>query len=585
MDTKTLRDLAVGDAAEISFGGQAVRVDLRGSDFVVKVSPMETERVRLVPGAKYRRHDDEWTMPATRAQAAALSGVFEGRLDPSDEVRHHVNILFAPPHSRGLAFSEHLFPFQRDGVEFCVNAGSALLGDQMGTGKTIQAIEWMRQYAGHWGSSHLVVCPNSMKFHWASEIEKWWPQATVIPVDGSAVKRRKLIAAGREAQFPVFVVNFESLRSHTRLAPWGGRALTEAQATPKEFNDFDWRCVVVDEAHKIKDPKAQQTMAVKQMGLQAEHRLAMTGTPLLNNPDDIWSIMSFVAPNEWGARNQFRNRYCIMQNAWHGGFENKGLRPELIPEFDSFFQPRFIRRTKTEVLPDLPEKMEIDYRVLPMSPKQTKAYKALTDDMMAVIDGELLVAENPLSLTIRLRQIACALPVVEGGQVVELATPSNKLDAIMDILAESPGEPLVVYAESRKFIELLHRELEKKGYRCGLVTGAQGAAIREQHVANFQAGKLDVMLGTLGAGAEGITLTAASTIVLAQQSWAHATNAQAIDRIHRIGQTRGVHPIVLISEGTIDHAVALMDKTKEGRMQELVRDPEWMKKAMKGEIR
>lgn len=119
----------------------------------------------------------------------------------------------------------------------------------------------------------------------------------------------------------------------------------------------------------------------------------------------------------------------------------------------------------------------------------------------------------------------------------------------------------------------------------GLVTGKQGAAIREKNVAAFQSGQLDIILGTLGAGAEGLTLTRASTIVLAQQSWAHATNAQAIDRVHRIGQTRGVQPIVLVTKGTIDEATALVDREKEGRLQELVRDPKWLKAAARGEIR
>lgn len=101
----------------------------------------------------------------------------------------------------------------------------------------------------------------------------------------------------------------------------------------------------------------------------------------------------------------------------------------------------------------------------------------------------------------------------------------------------------------------------------------------------FQDGQLDVLLGTLGAGAEGLTLTRANRIVLAQQSWSHGTNAQAIDRVHRIGQTRGVHPIVLVSAGTIDQAVALVDLNKEARLQDLVRDPGWMRSALRGEAR
>ena len=590
MDVKTLRAMSVADAADLAFGGQDVAVDYVDGYFTAKVSPMEADRMRLVLGARYHRNDDLWLMPGTRSQAAALSGVFEGRLAPTDAARERVYFLFRPTQDAYMMeeSAPHLFDFQKDGVRFLRVAGSGLLGDEMGTGKTLQAIDWMRlTEATEPIGVHLVVCPNSMKFKWVAEIEKWWPAAEAIAVDGSAAQRRKQIEHGRrdEADYwpVVYVINYESLRAHTKLAPWGGEALTAEQKEPGLLNQFQWTTVVVDEAHKIKDPKAQQTMAVKQMGLQAEYRLAMTGTPLLNNPDDIWSIMNFVQPDEWGARNVFRNRYCRMASAWHGGFENHGLKPETLEEFDRFFQPRFLRRTKTEVLPDLPEKLDIDYRLLPMGTKQAKLYNQLVKDMMAMAGDELLIAENPLSLTIRLRQAACAHLQVEDGEVVALETPSNKLDAIHDILAESPGDPLVIYAESRKFIELLAREL-MDDYRIGMVTGAQNASTRDRAVQQFQDGKLDIILGTLGAGAEGLTLTHANRIIIAQQSWSHATNAQAIDRVHRIGQTRGVHPIVLLSKGTIDEATAVVDRTKEIRLQELVRDPSWLRAAAKGEI-
>lgn len=584
MDFKQLYAMSTDTPPPMHAG--PVTADYANGYFKVSIGHLEADRMRLVLGSRYHRGTDLWITPATRSQAAALRGLFGERLDLTPAAQDRIDFLFRRRDDAYMmeAYSDHLFPFQRDGVRFLRTAGSALLGDSMGTGKTIQAIEWMRLNAGGVGARHLVVCPNSMKYKWASEIEQWWPEATPVVIDGTAGQRRKQIASGDDLPAPlVYVINYESLRAHTRLKSWGGKALTEKQKEEKELNKYLWQCVVVDEAHKIKDPKAQQTMAVKQMGAQAAHRLALTGTPLMNNPDDVWSIMNFVEPDEWGSRNQFRNRYCLMQNAWHGGFENTGLKPGTRAEFDQFFQPRFLRRTKEEVLPDLPEKFDIDYRVLPMTTGQAKLYKAMVKDMMALTGDDLLMAENPLSLMIRLRQIACASLVVENGEVVALEKPSNKLDAIKDILAEAPGEPLVVYAESRKFIEFLFMEL-CEDHRIGLVTGAQGSAVRGKAVENFQNGQLDIILGTLGAGAEGLTLTRANRIVLAQQSWSHATNSQAIDRVHRIGQDRGVQPIVLVSKGTIDEATAMVDKTKEARLQDLVRDPAWLRKAMVGDV-
>ena len=580
LNIAALRSAAMGDQADVPFQGEPVVVAYNETtnNFIAHVRPLETDRIRLVLGVKHNRKGDFWTMPATRAQAAGLSGVFGGRLDPTPEANAKVYELFESLNLKGdYDIGAHLYDFQQDGVTYLVQAKDALLGDEMGTGKTIQAIEYMRLM----GNAHLVVAPNSMKHKWGEEIDKWWPSADVTVVDGNAPQRRSQIEGAFRGGDTVIVINYESLRTHTKLAPWGGKALTAKQKEPGELNDIQWSTVVVDEAHKIKDPKSIQTMAVKQMGLQASNRLAMTGTPLLNNPDDIWSIMNFVKPDEYGSRNQFRNRYCRMEVGYHSGFENTGLKTDTRKEFDSFFLPRFLRRTKREVLPQLPEKMAIDYRILPLTSKQKSVYNALVKDMLVSVDGELLSAENGLGLATRLRQVACGVPVVnEDGDVVALDSPSNKLTAILDILEGNPGEPIVIYAQSRKFIEMLGDALtgHKNKYRCGFVTGTQSAKERTKYIEQFQEGRLDVMLGTIGAGAEGITLTRASTIILAQQDWSHAKNAQAIDRVHRIGQSRGVQPIVLVSEGTIDVNVAKMDIEKQGRLQDLVRDPEFFKK-------
>lgn len=586
MTASDMRALTVGDGADTRYEGAQVAVDYDPvkDELVAVVRPMEAERVRLVLGARHHRKDDVWRMPATRTQAAGLSGVFGGRLLPTEAARAHVAKLFAPVPPSLMPVNPALFPFQEDGVLRLLATGNALLGDEQGTGKTIQAIEWMQHLPNPGHLSYLIVCTNSMKYKWRAEIEAWWPEKTghIVVIEGTTAQRTRQIRTA--APETVFVINYESLRTHTCLMPWGGRTLTDKQKAYGPLNYINFVAVVVDEAHKIKDPGAQQTMAVKRMGYQAEFRLAMTGTPLLNDPDDVWSIMNFVEPREWGSRNQFRDRYCRVETGFHSNQpENQGLNHSTRREFDSFFLPRFLRRTKAEVLPQLPEKLPIDYRVIPMTPKQASLYKQLVKDMMAVLGDDLLTVDNPLGLLTRLRQTACAVPVLDHmGNVVALDTPSNKLTALLDILEESPGEPLVVFGESRKFIELVARTLEAKKYRVGLVTGAVGGLIRQQAIDAFQAGELDVILCTLGAGAEGITLTRSNRIVMVQQSWSHGTNAQARDRIHRIGQTRGVHTIVLLSEGTVDVAVARTDVEKELRLQELVRDPKWMKAALVG---
>jgi SNF2 family DNA or RNA helicase len=158
--------------------------------------------------------------------------------------------------------------------------------------------------------------------------------------------------------------------------------------------------------------------------------------------------------------------------------------------------------------------------------------------MMAEVDGGYLVSADPLSALSRLRYLASAFAEVENGQVKELKAPSNKLVAIKDILEEG-GTPIVIYAESRKLIEFLDSELSQI-YKTGLLTGKQSPQERNDNVELFQDKGLDILLATTGAGAEGITLTAANRLVMAQESWSNTANKQSHDRIHRIGQEQNV---------------------------------------------
>ena len=596
MNIAQLRMEAYNDASAIAFRGPTVPVDLIDGEFVVQARPMDKERMRLIPRAKHSRKDDLWRLPAFPPQWYVLNNVFGGNLVTTTAVDEMVlrfdNWRETQEQRRAgeltdYPFSDHLFDFQETGVSFLLGAGSALLGDQMGTGKTIQGTEFMRQVdlvKDH--GYHLVVCPNSMKFKWKSEIEKFWPEAEAIVINGTASQRRKAIDEGTGvAGAPVvYIINYKSLTTHTKLKPNPGKVLTEAQKTAKEFNDFEWQTVLLDEAHKIKGHKNLLTMAVKQMGAQAEHRIAMTGTALVNNPDDLHSIMEFVMPNEYGSLTQFRSRWCDTSVGWHGGMENRGLRADRREEFDKMFEPRFIRRTLKEVAPEMAEMLPIQYRSCTMSKEQGKVYKSLVDELFAIIDDELLVTPNPLSLSGRLRQASCATPIVEDGEVIGLGKKSCKLDAIFEILEEDPDEPLVIYAESRKLLEFFAEELEEAGKSVGMITGKIGAALREEYVNAFQAGKLDIILIN-DAGAEGLTLTRAAKIIIAQQNWSWAVTEQVIFRIWRIGQEREVLPIVLVTEDTVDLSVMEVNIAKNLGAQDVFRDKTFFMEAMHGKAK
>lgn len=551
--------------------------------FIIDAGPRDTDLIRKIPGARHRK--GVWSAPARLAQLAAMRSIldFAEWTTAAEDQDRKLKAFFerqlrAKTADSPIPGAEELYPFQAAGVRFLSLAEQAMLADDMGTGKTVQSLTALHKTDAY---PALVVCPNSVKHNWAKEVRRW-TDATPFVIDGSAAKRRKTLEAAGKAQRPVVVINYESLRLHTRLAPYGNTVNTPAEAEAKELNqDFVWGTVIVDEAHKIKEPKSKQTRAVWGVSRGARYRFALTGTPILNNPDDLWAIMHFVAPEEWPSRSQFRNRYCDIAPAWHGGIINDGIRPERLPELDIFLQPRMLRRTKEQVLPNLPPRIYTELKI-PLDGKQAKAYDQMVKHMMAEVDNGVLVATDPLSSLGRLRQLASATPVLDAeGSVVELATPSNKLDAVKDILLEG-GTPVVLYFDSRKLAELFERELSKD-YSVGMVTGKVPAAVRQANVDLFQAGKLDVMCIVLKAGAEGLTLTRASRLVLVQESWSNAESKQAGDRIHRIGQLADkVEIITLMSEGTVDEAVRAASVMKEEQLQAVLRDPGWVKKAMRG---
>jgi len=563
-----------------------IKLQVVGDKMIADASPREAGIMRAVTGTRYLRKHNVWEMPVTLVQFAAIRGLAGLNLYVDDSALRAENRLkllakrqldIKDKHD-SIVSEPDLYPFQNAGVRFLGAGKHVLLADEMGTGKTVQALVATKLREGF---PLLVVCTNSMKHKWAEEIEKW-TDATPVVVGGSAAKRKKAIASVGEIEgnFAV-IINYESLRLHTKMDSFGNTVLSEKESSLKELNDINWSTVIADEVHRAKEPKAKQTRALWGVSKEASYRYGLTGTPIMNNPDDLWSIMRFICPDEWSSRSRFRQRYCVVRAGWHGGLENLGLRTDKVDELDTFLQPRMIRRTKKEVLPQLPDKT-FDVRRIPLTSKQESAYGSMVKHMIAEVDGGYMSSSDPLSVLGKLRYLASAFAEVDGGQVVALKAPSNKLIAIKDILEEG-GTPIVVYAESRKLIEFLDSQLSDD-FRTALLTGKQSPQARNFNIEEFQMGNLDILLATTGAGAEGITLTAASRLVMAQESWSNTANKQAHDRIHRIGQDSNVEIITLLSDCTIDESVHEVCANKEWQLQRLVRDPDWIKAAMRGDV-
>lgn len=508
--------------------------------------------------------------------------------------------------------------FQRPGVAFLVKSRRALLADPPGLGKTAQLIRTLQVLAelGENPFPALVVCPNSLKLStWACELSTWACEITVQVIDGNAIQRRKQIASGAD----ILVINWEALRLHSRIAGYGTIALTEKERTPKELNEVGLRTVIADECHKAADPRAQQTRALWALMHEAEFAYQMTGTPVGKDIGNLWALLHGLYPTWFPAKTKYLDYFADTSLNYFGGLEVHGINPHHRDEFFKIVDPLMRRIPKEAALPELPPKLPDQIRHTPMSPKQKKAYIEMRDTMIAQLD-DLLVAPNALAQMIRLNQFACAsaeiVPVTRretrqrhiltddyyedengirrrhilrdehGDFVIEkytveiddfdvhLTAPSAKVDDLVDLLEEMGDEPLVVAAVSRQLIELAAERLTKLKISHGLVTGAQSIYERQESVRRFQEGGLRVILLTLGAGAEGITLTRASRMLFMQESYSEIQNQQARDRIYRIGSEGhdSIQIIKQVTPGTIEENRLDLLATKRMRMEEVVRD-------------
>jgi SNF2 family DNA or RNA helicase len=533
--------------------------------------------IARIPGLSAERGSDDWVGRVTPALMYAIAtdlAPIEG-FEASQEI---LETMWQMKHQRNEidegkrtapGYDDRLYGYQHAGVHMLLRGG-CLLGDEMGTGKTVMALTAARQAGG----AVLVVAPNSMKHRWAREAAVWYPEAVTYVLEGTAKQKQNIMDLAAEdwqQGLPVIVtVNWESIRTLSRLAPYGSTKRTDKEQEAGMLNDcISWNVVIADEAHRAKDPKSKQTRALWALGHNVRHCWALTGTPVLNTPGDLWSIGRFYDPPTYTtSRHKWHNRYVdYIETQW--GPKDIGLRKDRRDEFNAWFDQTFIRRTKDEVL-DLPE-LQYQTRELDLTSKQHAAYNRMVSDMIVAVEGGVLLATDPLALLTRLSQIASATPVVDELDVVGLSLPSNKVAALLEILDEmDEGRQVAVFAQSRKLIELAEGELNRKGISNVSITGRVTAGQRDANVTSFQDGGARVALCTLGAGSEGINLYAADTAVFLQRSYAFGQNQQAESRIHRNGQTADKVTIIdLVSKDTLDEDVisALLFK---GEMSEQV---------------
>jgi SNF2 family DNA or RNA helicase len=600
-----------------------VRLDglLRHNDLIKTLPGTKFSAPKSADGSK--KLVQAWRATLTWQLCLALRTTFGEELEIGPELRkwaaEYRSTVVAPAMAlrmqteADLPGFEDLFGYQRAGVKFLSTTKRAILTDGMGAGKTLSAISTLR-YLAEQGDDvfpALIVAPNSTLLSWKREIEKWWPGKKVNVIKGTATKRRKLL---EDVEADFVVINWEGLRFHSRLAPYGNIALkicedcgghdpkikpAACQKHEKELNAIDFRSAVADEVHRAKDGRIAATRALKACTTNTPIKIAMSGTPVANDPGDLWSPLNWILPEAYPSRTAYVDRFMdLSYNPW-GGQEIIGVKRHMETEFFAGIDPHLRHMPKDLVLSFLPPKV-YERRDVEMGAKQAKAYKQMAEKMLAEMDdGDILVTTSPLTQSTRLLQLSSTFGEVEERtemvlneetgamepqrrQKLILTDPSCKLDAFMDDLSDFGDESVVVFAVSRQLIELLSARLEKLKINHGIITGAVSTDDRQQHIDDFQSGKTKLILVTSAAGGTGITLTAASIAVFLQRPWSLVESEQAEARVHRIGSE--VHEVIRIidyvTENTLEETVFPALEKKNGHLEKVLRSKEALRKML-----
>ncbi|MBX3227107.1 MAG: SNF2 helicase associated domain-containing protein [Labilithrix sp.] len=462
------------------------------------------ERWRALAGENVRVTIDPRTAARARPALAALPRALSAALRPYQ--------------LEGLAWLQHL---QR------VGAGG-LLADDMGLGKTLTTLAFLARWkedAG--GEPSLVVCPTSMLGTWAREAERFTPDLRVA--------RYRRGASFADAD--VVLVSYGIMRN-------------EAERLVKTR----FRAVVLDEAQNVKNPGAETSRAARR--LDAEMRIALTGTPVENRLAELWSLLTFANPGMLGALADFTERYEVPMT----------FRPDgaVAAELRALVRPFVLRRTKVEVLSDLPPKTEIE-RVCVFGARQKRLYDALAIALrQAVAKKEkkragARVELSVLTAILRLRQMACDPRLVdEDASAADSAKRAAFLDLVRELVSED--RRALVFSQFTELLTLWRDDLDRAGVRYEYLDGATRE--RDAAVLRFQEGDAPLFLISLKAGGAGLNLTAADTVIHLDPWWNEAAEAQATDRAHRPGQTRPVTVVRLVAEGTIEDKLALLKRAK-----------------------
>ncbi len=522
---------SLDDGRILKLPAERIRRLLAVMSDLIEAAQRTVDGALVVPGAEAPTVIDLEELLPTQWDSAAVA-TYAHRFRGGDTIPGAA----VPP-----SFTATLRPYQQHGVDWLqnlrANGVGGFLADDMGLGKTAQTIAHLviEHAAGRLDRPALIVVPTSLVANWGAELQKFAPHLGVVVLHGTDRHARREQLDGVDVVITTYTVlarDIEQMRHHA------------------------WHIVVLDEAQVIKSPDAKATRAVCQ--LDTRHRVCLSGTPIENNLQELWSEFAFLQPGLLGDRKTFAKRFRtpIEKN------NDEQRRMQLIRRI----RPFLLRRTKAEVATDLPPKHTI-LRRIDLAAEQRELYDTIRGTLYEKVReqvAELSPAQGRivvLDALLKLRQVCCDPRLVKLPSA-RLVETSSKLDDLMEMLGEMlpEGRRVLLFSQFTSMLDLIKLRLAAAGIRYVELRG--DTRDRAGPVRAFEAGEVPLFLISLKAGGRGLNLTSADTVIHYDPWWNPAAEDQASDRAHRIGQTKSVFVYKLIAAETVEDRIVALQQHK-----------------------
>ena len=433
------------------------------------------------------------------------------------EIPKDLNATLRDYQVSGFEFFKTLSDYQFGGI----------LADEMGLGKTIQTIAFL---LSNKDKKSIVITPTALIYNWKNELEKFAPTLKVGLLHAAKSERGKIL--DNIDNYDVILTTYTTYKNDI-----------------DKYKNINFDYCIIDEAQNIKNPDAIITKAIK--NVNAKVRFALTGTPIENNLMELWSIFDFIMPG-----------YLYNKSKFKSIFVNNDKN---IIELKNLIKPFILRRTKKEVITELPDKIEQKI-IIDLEKEHKRAYKGYVNLITRKIKENNQDNITVFSYLTKLRQL-CLSPEL---MVKNYQGKNSKLDVLINIINDSSDEKILVFSQFTKVLEVIGKRLNEENISYSYLDGKTSAKDRVKLVEEFNTNNNKAFLISLKAGGTGLNLTSANIVVHFDPWWNPAVEDQASDRAHRIGQKNVVNVIKLIAKGTAEERVINLQETKKELIEDVI---------------